>query len=69
MKWMRGFFSFFLENRQNIDDMKEVTKFLKDNQHFRKTAFFIHDTKTNLKTKFKSSFDKLLEQEDNLKFK
>ena len=52
MKWMRGFFSFFLENRQNIDDMKEVTKFLKDNQHFRKTAFFIHDTKTNLKTKF-----------------
>ena len=48
--------------------MKEVTNFLKDNNLFRKTSFFIHDTKSNIQDKLKNSFEKLLRQEDNLKF-
>ena len=68
MSWLKGFLSFFIQNKENIKDMKEVTSFLKDNNAFRKTAFYIHDTKLNIKDKFKNSFEKLLQEEDNLKF-
>ena len=68
MRWMRGFLSFFMQNKNNIDDMKEVTNFLKDNQLFRKTAFFIHDTKNSVKDRLKNTVDEMLQNEDNLKF-
>ena len=68
MSWLKGFMSFFIQNKENIKEMKEVTNFLKDNNLFRKTSFFIHDTKSNIQNKLKNSFEKLLRQEDNLKF-
>ena len=52
---------------KHIEYHRPLTDFLKRNDHFKKAAFKIHDTKEGFKNKFLDSFDGLLKDEDGIK--
>jgi hypothetical protein len=67
MSPFRNFFRFFLTNGKNIEDIKPLTDYLKNNHQFRYTAHKIHHTKEGIKNKFTQHLDSLLEEEDGVK--
>jgi hypothetical protein len=68
MNYLKHFFRFFIVNKHHIEDMKPLTEFLKNNDTFKKSAIKIHTTKETIKGQFTGSLDKLLKEEDELKF-
>ncbi len=61
------FLKYFLMGGKDIGHDVKLTNFLKNHPGFRKFAFFIHDTNSDLKNQIKDSFDDLLKKEDKLK--
>jgi len=57
-----------LYNRsKNVEDIKEVTEFLKKNETFKNAALNVHKKKESLSSGFFSTIDSILEQEDGIK--
>ncbi len=64
---MKNFLKFFFAFKGNINDHQPLTDFLKRNQHFKKAAFKVHDTKEEVKKNMWNSFNNLLKDEDEIK--
>jgi hypothetical protein len=67
MSPLKNFLRFFMTNGKNMEDIKPLTDYLKNNNHFRNTAHKIHHTKEGIKYKFTQHLDNLLEEEDGVK--
>ena len=67
MSPLKNFFRFFISNGKNLDDIKPLTDYLRNNHQFRNTAHKIHHTKESIKSKFTNHLDNLLEEEDGVK--
>jgi hypothetical protein len=63
----KNFFRFFLSQGKQLDDIKPLTDYLKNNNHFVKGATKIHVTKETLKDRISKGFDSILEDEDGIK--
>lgn len=63
----KNFFKFFVNSGKNGEDLKPLTDFLKNSNHFQKAAYKIHYTKEGVKNKMYDTFEGLLKDEDNLK--
>ena len=67
MSAFKNFFRYFISNGKNLDDIKPLTDYLKNNSQFTQTAHKIHHTKEGIKNKFTKHLDNLLEEEDGVK--
>jgi hypothetical protein len=64
----KNFLKFFVNNRNNVEDLAPLTEFLKKNSFFKNAALKIHYTKEGVKNKVYDSMEGLLKDEDGLKF-
>lgn len=68
MSFFKSFFKFFAMNKNQMDDIKPLTEYLKNNDQFKKTSMKIYHTTEKTKSSLYSKLDRLLEEEDQLKF-
>lgn len=68
MKLLKSLFNIARNTGVDKADIPEVTNYLKNNETFKKNAMKLHNNKENIKSKFWSKIDSMLQEEDNLKF-